>query len=187
MPRIVGGRAGGRRLEVPAGGTRPTTDRVREALFSTLESALGPLRGLRVLDLYAGSGAVGLEAASRGAADVVLVESSRPAVAAIRRNIASLEITGAVVQAAPVRRIVAAGSAVGFDLVYLDPPYETAAEEVDGVLSELVAGGLLADGAVVVVERDRHAEPPSWPAPLVAWSHRQYGETVLWYGRAAGG
>lgn len=178
MTRIIAGSAGGRRLEVPAGrGTRPTTDRVREALFS----ALGELAGARVLDLYAGSGAVGLEALSRGAAHALLVERDPRALRALRANVAALGLPGAVV--APLDAAAAlAGACPGdpYDLAFLDPPYGTGVEEV---LARLAAGGWLAPGCDVVVERPSRAEALDWPAGMVARQVRRYGETSLWYGR----
>ena len=136
MTRIISGRAGGRRIQAPPGSaTRPTSDRVREALFSRLEH-LDVLQGARVLDLYAGSGALGLEAASRGAAAVVLVEQARPAAAVIRRNAASLAdvLPGVHVRAEPVERALAAAPQPQdrFDLVLLDPPYDVTEDAARG-------------------------------------------------------
>lgn len=176
MVRIVGGTAGGRRLVTPPGReTRPTADRVREALFS----ALGDLTGLRVLDGYAGSGAVGLEALSRGAAHALLVERDRAALTALRANVAALGLP-AQVHAGDVRRLVARPPDRPYDLVFLDPPY---GEPVDAVLTALAAHGWLAAAADVVVERRTRGADPLWPAGLVAHA-RRYGDTTLWYGRA---
>jgi 16S rRNA (guanine966-N2)-methyltransferase len=191
MTRVIAGRARGRHLVTPPGtGTRPTSDRAREALFSALEARLGAFAGARFLDLYAGSGAVGLEALSRGAAHVLLVESERTAAAAVRANVAALDLPGAQVSVAPVERLVASPApAAPYDVAYLDPPYALAAPEVVQVLSALLAGHWLAPDALVVVERatrDRAWSADSWPAGLVADSDRRYGEATLWYGRAAG-
>ncbi len=191
MTRIVAGVAGGRRLAVPAGTTtRPTSDRAREALFSTVDAALRTLAGRRVLDLYAGSGAVGLEALSRGAAHVLLVESDRAAAAVVQANVAALALPGAHVATAPVERLVAgAPPDDAFDVAFLDPPYALPAEDVVGVLVSLVGRGWLRPGAVVVVERasrDRSWSAGSWPDGLAADRDRRYGEATLWYGRAAG-
>jgi 16S rRNA (guanine966-N2)-methyltransferase len=182
VTRIVAGVAGGRRLQVPSGrGTRPTSDRVREGLFSTLEAIRGPLQGAAFLDLYAGSGAVGLEAASRGAGRVTLVESGPAAVRVLRANVAALSLPGVVVAALPVARHLAAPAAA-YDVVVLDPPY---ADPVDDLLAALAQGGWLAPGAVVVVERAARSAEPVWPAGLERDRSRRYGDTVLWYGRAS--
>ena len=190
MTRIISGLAGGRRIQAPPGSsTRPTSDRVREALFSRLEH-LDVLRGARVLDLYAGSGALGLEAASRGASAVVLVEQARPAAAAIRRNVASLAdvLSGVSVRAEPVERFLATPppAAARFDLVLLDPPYDVAEDALAGVLDALVAGRWLDPEALVVVERSGRSPEPRWPGGLSATVERRYGETVMWFADVAG-
>ena len=187
MSRIIAGSRGGRRLSVPAGSrTRPTTDRVREALFSAVAAwagtADGPadaaLSGLAVLDLYAGSGAIGLEAASRGADPVLLVESDRRTAQLIGRNAAELGLR-VDQQGVRVEQLVAAPAPRGYDLVVLDPPYELAAAAVDAVLADLVGHGWLAPDALVVVERSRRSAAVTWPpAARETWS-RSYGETVL--------
>ena len=181
MTRIVAGSAGGRTLVVPKGATRPTSDRVREALFSRLEHG-GVLDGARVLDLYAGSGALGLEAASRGAEQVMLVESARPAVQACRRNIATLGLPGVAVTAGTVRSYLAGEPTTAYDLVLVDPPYDVAERELDELLVAL--DGWLADGAVVVVERARRSPRPGWPDHLEHTDERRYGDTVLWFATA---
>lgn len=185
MTRIIAGTAKGRRLKTPTGdATRPTSDRVREALFSSLESQLGSLHGLRVLDLYAGSGAVALEAASRGATGVVAVESDRRTAALILENARS---TGLAVEvsANAVERVLTTAARAPFDVVFADPPYPLPAEDVDAVLGQLAAGGYLSDGAVVVVERSRRSVEPAWPDGLGTVEVKKYGETVLWYLRRA--
>jgi 16S rRNA (guanine966-N2)-methyltransferase len=182
MTRIVGGEFAGRRLAVPKHGARPTTDRVREALFSALEHRLGQWQLVVVLDLYAGSGALGLEALSRGAARAVLVERDRAAAAVVRRNAAALgvgERAAVVVADALGWR---PGPADRFALVLADPPYELAAHRIATALGALAGG--LAPGALVVVERP--ARDPADPLPA-GWAQgrpRRYGETALWYGRA---
>ena len=161
---------------MPAAGTRPTSDRVREALFSRLEHA-GLIAGARVLDLYAGSGALGLEAASRGAGGVVLVESARDAAQVCRRNAAKLGLDAQVVN----RRVQAflTDTVATADLVFLDPPYDTTEDDLGGVLDALTAH--LAADAVVVVERSVRNGEPRWPVGLVRTDQRRYGETVLWF------
>jgi len=187
--RIVAGAAGGRRLAVPRGRTRPTSDRAREGLFSSILAMRGGLAGIAALDLYAGSGAVGLEALSRGAADVLLVESDLRAAEVIRRNIAATGLPGARCVAGPVLRVLRRGPAGARprDLVFADPPYGTGDAELAAVLGELAGRGWLASGALVVVERDARSGPPPWPPGIVQDRSRRYGETAFWYGRASGG
>jgi 16S rRNA (guanine966-N2)-methyltransferase len=180
VSRIVAGVAGGRRLVVPKGRTtRPTAERVREALFSSLESSRGSLAGARVLDLYAGSGAVGFEAASRGAAQVVLVERAATALAALRANAAALGLAGIEIQASDVVSWLAVPADEPFDVVYVDPPY---AADPDPVIAAVVSGGWLAPGGTVVVERDGRGAPPTWPQGLAGTHSRRYGDSTLWYG-----
>ncbi|MGH3343505.1 MAG: 16S rRNA (guanine(966)-N(2))-methyltransferase RsmD [Carbonactinosporaceae bacterium] len=187
MTRIIAGRARGRRLVVPNGrGTRPTSDRAREGLFSALESLHGPLAGARVLDLYAGSGAVGLEALSRGASATLLVESDQRAVRCIRENSDRVGLPGAEVVVAKAERLVSAPcSGWAFDIVFLDPPYELPDGDVAGVLRDAAAQGWLAREAVVVVERATRGGGFAWPDGFRPARSRRYGEGTLWYGRRA--
>jgi 16S rRNA (guanine966-N2)-methyltransferase len=188
VTRVIAGAAGGRRLAVPPGTlTRPTSDRAREALFSTLESLLGTLSGRRLLDLYAGSGAVGLEALSRGASHVLLVENDRQAHAALVANVAAVGLAGATPSAQPVERLVAGPNlAEPFDVAFLDPPYAHPAESVRSVLSALLGNGWLRAGGIAVVERATRERGWNWPEGLSEDRSRHYGEATLWYGRAAG-
>jgi len=184
--RIIGGSHGGRHLRTLRGDlTRPTTDRVREALFSSLDSALGSLEGLRFLDLYAGSGAVGLEARSRGAAEVSLVERAGRAAALIGDNARELGLDVEVVQA-PVARHLASAAPSAYDVVFADPPYDLRIDEVRKNLVALAGNGWLAPGALVVVERSRRGDPVSWPDGFEEVRVRTYGETVLAFGRWPG-
>jgi 16S rRNA (guanine966-N2)-methyltransferase len=184
MTRIIGGTAGGRRLVVPPGrDTRPTTDRVREALFSRLEHD-GWLTGTRVLDLYAGSGALGLEAASRGAREVLLVESARSAAGVLRANVGGSGLAGAAlltVRVARVERVLAEAPTDPYDLVLADPPYPLPDADLAAVLTALVAGGWLADHAAVVVERSARSACPTWPVGLRPVHDRSYGLARLWF------
>jgi 16S rRNA (guanine966-N2)-methyltransferase len=181
VTRIISGRAGGQRLQTPAGsGTRPTSDRVREALFSRLDH-LDVLAGAAVLDLYAGSGALGLEAASRGASSVLLVESDRAAAAVARKNAALTGIPGVSVRAATVERTLAVPPPAPFDLVLLDPPYDIGEDVLERVLSALVGHHWLSEEALVVVERSARSPEPRWPAGLDAEGERRYGETRMWF------
>lgn len=186
MTRIIGGAAGGRRLQTPRGdATRPTSDRVREALFSSIESWAGSLAGLRVLDLYAGSGAVGLEAWSRGAEAVTLVESDRRTAALVAANARDLGFWAAHVVAASVAATLGRPADAPYDLVFLDPPYPLDDASVAADLAALADHGWLAPGALVVVERSVRSPEPAWPAGIEPGRRRAYGETVLWYGHAA--
>jgi 16S rRNA (guanine966-N2)-methyltransferase len=188
MTRIIAGFAGSLTLAVPRSGTRPTSDRVREAIFSALE-AKDAIHGARVLDLYAGSGALGLEAASRGARSVTLVEKSFGATALCRKN------AEAVLRAAPRRdeleirvtgqpvQAFLSGSAARFDLVFLDPPYNLGEVELGNNLSALAP--VLAEDAVVVVERDVRSPEPAWGTALQPTRRKDYGDTAVWYAVAA--
>ncbi|GAA2760429.1 16S rRNA (guanine(966)-N(2))-methyltransferase RsmD [Actinopolymorpha rutila] len=190
MSRIVAGEARGRRLSVPDGkDTRPTSDRVRESLFASLSSELGSLEGLRFLDLYAGSGAVGIEALSRGASAVVLVEVARRAVGVIRDNLRTVGLPGGNLLAGRVERVVGGPPPQpgGFDVVYVDPPYSLPDASVAAVLRGLAGNGWLAPDAVVVVERSARSAEFPWPPGFTADRMRKYGDTALWYGHAAGG
>ncbi|MCX0271969.1 16S rRNA (guanine(966)-N(2))-methyltransferase RsmD [Nocardia zapadnayensis] len=178
MTRIVAGIAGGRRLKVPPAGTRPTSDRVREALFSSIEAWMD-LAGARVLDLYAGSGALGLEALSRGAAAALLVESDRRAAGVLRGNIAGLGLGGAQLRIGTVTQVLAHSGAGAFDLVFADPPYELPTVAVEGDLTALAAHGWLAEDALLLVERSARSAEIAWPAGFEGRAARRYGETRI--------
>jgi 16S rRNA (guanine966-N2)-methyltransferase len=183
MTRIISGTAGGRRIQTPPGSsTRPTSDRVREALFSRLEHR-DLLAGTSVLDLYAGSGALGLEAASRGAAIVLLVESNKAAAKVIRTNIDTLGLRGARLLADRVEHVLAGGPPGGIrmHLVLIDPPYDVSEETLGGVLRALVDQGWLAPDAFVVVERSSRSPQPTWPEGLELSGEKRYGETTMWF------
>lgn len=184
MTRIVAGTLGGRRLTVAAGQqTRPTSERVREALFSTIDS-LTDLSGARFADLYAGSGAVGLEAASRGASAVLLVEADARAARVLRENIVALGLAGTCrLSTAKVATALATPPAEPFDVVFADPPYRVSEDEIAGMLAGLVAHTWLAEEGLVVVERDSRSTEPRWPDGVTPERGRRYGDTMLWYGR----
>ncbi|MFC3505003.1 16S rRNA (guanine(966)-N(2))-methyltransferase RsmD [Micromonospora krabiensis] len=185
MTRIVAGALGGRRIAAPPGaGTRPTSDRVREALFSAVQTEVD-LDGARVADLYAGSGAVGLEALSRGAGHVLLVESDARAARVIRENIATLGAAPAArLVTGKVATVLAGGPEVEpYDLVFADPPYAVPDAEITAVLAALVEHGWLAPEALVVVERSSRNAPLAWVPGITGERSRRYGETTLWYGR----
>jgi 16S rRNA (guanine966-N2)-methyltransferase len=176
VTRIIAGEARGRRLQVPVGDvTRPTSDRAREGLFSSLQS-LGDVDGARVLDLYAGSGALGLEALSRGAVSATLVEDDPQALNAIRDNIAGTKLAGAFVVPMKVELFLSADAEPRYDVAFLDPPYDT---DVGPVLEALVPW--LAEDAVVAVERRTRGADLTWPEGLQAERSRRYGEATIWY------
>lgn len=186
MTRIIAGAARGRRLRTPKGdATRPTSDRVREALFSAVTSLVGSLEGARVLDLYAGSGALGLEAWSRGAAAVTLVESDRRTADVVRANARDLGCGVATVWARNVATALTEAPAEPFDLVVSDPPYPVTEERLAEDLRLLATGGWLAEDALVVVERSARSPEPRWPDGLARLEgrhgERRYGETTLWF------
>lgn len=183
VTRIIAGVAGGRTIRTPRGrDTRPTTDRVREALFSRVEALLD-LDGARVLDLYAGSGALGLEALSRGAEHLLAVEKHRPTAALVEANARDLGLGDRVeVRAAPVDVVLAGGHGAGADgyhLVLADPPYPLGEEDLTQVLTALVDGGWLDPDALVLVERSSRSPRPAWPQGLRHLDSRAYGETAL--------
>jgi 16S rRNA (guanine966-N2)-methyltransferase len=181
MTRIIGGSAGGRRIGTPPGtATRPTSDRVREALFSAVEARLGSLRGLRVLDLYAGSGALGLEALSRGAGLLTAVESDRRTARLVQANASVLGMRVEVL-AQPVSRVLAAPARAPYDVVLADPPYPLGEDELAEVLGELVRQGWTGPGTLLVLERSSRSPEPRWPAVFSPAKRKDYGETTLWY------
>jgi len=187
VTRIIAGRAGSLALEVPDAGTRPTSDRVRESLFGALESA-DALRGAAVLDLYAGSGALGLEAVSRGAASADLVEKAPRAASVVQRNAARVgKAIGRDAAITVHRTAVAAYLHVArgpFDLVFIDPPYDLAEPDLTHAL-ELLVPSLAAD-ALVIVERGSRSPEPALPDGLAADRSKRYGDTTLWWSAAAG-
>jgi len=183
MTRVIAGEFGGRALTVPKAGTRPTTDRVREAIFSRLDHA-GALRGATVLDLYAGSGALGLEALSRGAAHATLVESAAAAARVIEANVRALGVSA---RATVVRERALAfteRSHTPWDVVFIDPPYDLPVAEVEAVLAALTHR--LGPAATVMLEGARRAPLPAWPDALEHATSKEYGETVVHYLRYVG-
>ena len=190
MTRIVAGSRGGRRIAVPRGtGTRPTTDRVREALFSAVAAWAGTadrlvedsLSGLSFCDLYAGSGAVGLEAASRGAAPVLLIEADRMTAQLIRRNAADLGLV-VEVAAARVELRLRQPPATAYDVVFADPPYELDAAALDGLLEACVEQRWISPDGLLILERSRRTRDPVWPSVVADTWTRAYGETTLHFG-----
>ena len=191
VTRIIAGEAGGRRLRTPPGqGTRPTSDRVREALFSALEAHLGTLDGCRFLDAYAGSGAIGLEACSRGAATVTLIEQNGPTASLIRANAKQLGMGEVSVLAARIERLAIAGppggGALPFEVAFFDPPYDVPNDDLARVITDLERSGWLSADVLLVVERARRGEPWRWPDGFEQLREKRYGETVLCYGQRVG-
>jgi 16S rRNA (guanine966-N2)-methyltransferase len=185
MTRVIAGQARGRRLQVPGGRTtRPTGDRVREAMFAAAGSILGSFEGMRVLDLYAGSGAAGLEALSRGASHALLVESGPRSAQVIRANIGAVGLDGGQLVHDRVERLLGRGLPAGaqpYDVAFADPPYALPGQDVTEVLAALATRGWLAPGALVIVERASRSEPLRWPDGFSPVRSRRYGEATLWY------
>ncbi|GAB3843806.1 16S rRNA (guanine(966)-N(2))-methyltransferase RsmD [Nesterenkonia populi] len=177
MARIIAGTQKGRRLaSVPGAGTRPTSDRVKEALFSRLEG-INAIDDAVVADLYAGSGALGLEALSRGARALEAVERAEAAYRVLRRNAAPFGDAAQVTKGEALKYLAArAGDPI--ELLLIDPPY--ALEEADLAKVLAAAAPQLHEAATVVVERDARAPEPTWPAGLELFHHRSYGSTALW-------
>lgn len=182
MTRIVAGTAGGRRLAVPPRGTRPTSERVREALFSALEAVID-LDGAQLLDLYAGSGALGFEALSRGAAWVTFVESDPGAVRVLRRNAETVGIAGARIVPRTVESALAAGPDRAYDVIVADPPYAVGNDRLAEVLRTVVTGGWLAEDGLFLLERAGRDGEPDWPEALTVLRARRYGDTVIHWAR----
>lgn len=187
MSRIIAGSAKGRRLVMPPHrDTRPTTDRVREAAFTLIADWAGTagapateaLAGLSLLDLYAGSGAVALEAASRGASPAWAVERDRGTAEVALRNVRTVGLAVTVVTRS-VGRFLAAPAQAAFDIVWADPPYDLAEAELADVLAAVVEGGWLADRGLLVVERSARGAAPTWPGAMEESWNRGYGETAL--------
>jgi len=188
VTRIIAGLAKGRRLGVPKDGTRPTADAVRESIFSSLTARWSDLEDVIVLDLFAGTGAFGLEALSRGAATAVFVESDRQAIRALQANVESVGLGGAEVLGRTVQAVLAEAppTAAPFDLVFADPPYADAVDVLPAVRTALAVSGWLSEDALVVIEHAaRQRLPDAWPAGFEPWPVRTYGHTAVqlarWY------
>jgi 16S rRNA (guanine966-N2)-methyltransferase len=180
--RIISGSARGRKLEAPQGATRPTSDRAREGVFSTISSLFGELHDLRVLDLYAGTGALGLEAASRGATSVDLIENDPKAVAVCRANVEKMGFSGVHVHALAVEKWLTQEVAPApYDIVLMDPPYSLANDRVEHVLELLLSAGLLSERALVSVERESKGPSFTWPAGYLVERERAYGLAIVRY------
>ena len=184
MTRVIAGEHKGRELKVPKSVTRPTSSKVREAIFSTVNHALSGLTDLRVLDLYAGSGAYAIEALSRGAHDAVAIEKDSRAAQVIKSNCESLNLTNLKTVTMDVHTALSGQPQFGkFDLVFIDPPYAVTDSAISHLLESLVHGWLT-DGALVVVERAKNSVLTA-PAELPEFARKVYGDTSVWYGQYA--
>lgn len=182
--RIISGLYGGRTIKAPKGSaTRPTTDRVRESLMSSIMSARGGFEGAVVLDAFAGSGALGIEALSRGAAFACLCEKNSAALAALVSNTSFLEPSQFRILRGDVLKQVPYASPTPYDLVFLDPPYALSADDVGALLLMVNTAGLLASGALIAYEHDKKSDPTRQDAflslELVPVAHKVYGDTVV--------
>lgn len=182
MTRIIAGAAKGRRLAVPPAGTRPTSDRVREAVFSALGSRMD-FEDARVLDLFAGSGGLALEALSRGATRAVLVEAGEKAAVIARANITAVGLKGATVRRGRVLTILDGTPDNHYELVFADPPYDIADEDITAMLALLIERDWLAEDAIVVLERSTRSPATTWPAEIEDVEIKKYGETRVEFGR----
>ncbi|HEX7405169.1 MAG TPA: 16S rRNA (guanine(966)-N(2))-methyltransferase RsmD [Candidatus Nanopelagicaceae bacterium] len=187
--RIISGAAKGRTLSSVSGPTRPTSDRAREGLFSSLHSEFGEFEGLNFLDLFAGSGAIGLEALSRSAAVVHAVEKDESAGRTIKTN-ADLVKKGNTLgdfhhYAMSVQKFLESPALTSYDIVYVDPPYEFPDNDLYECLIKLREGGFLREGAIVAVERASKSSPVHWPHGFKALRARNYGQAVIYYASPA--
>ena len=175
-------------LTTPKPGTRPTTDRTKEAIFSHLDS-WGVLDDARVLDLFAGTGALGIEALSRGARELVAVESAAPAAALIAKTLTALKhnrswepgMSARVVKARAEKYAAAASAIAPFGVIFIDPPYAFATEDCNQLLSDMVAHGIAGWNTTIVLERSARSDEPVPPEGWILAEHRDYGETAVWY------
>lgn len=183
--RIIAGLGKGRNLYSPIGNTRPTSDRAREALFSTLESEFGSINDLAFLDLYCGSGAVGAEALSRGAAVVYAVDNDEKATGVARQNLELLSnLTGVgtySVNTSSAGKFLEKGADLKFDVVFVDPPYELPNNEIEKIMESLLRNGFLKPSSVIAIERDSKSKPINWPTGLHEVKVRKYGAATIFY------
>lgn len=187
MTRIIGGDFRGRSIKVPDAETRPTSSRVREAIFSSVEHAVSGLDDLRVLDLFSGSGAFGIESISRGATEAVLVEKDLRAADTLHSNVANFGIKNARVVIADAFTEVSQKSGRGsFDVVFIDPPYSFEDEQVNTLIRQLAENDWLNEYAVIVVERGSRSAVV-WPESVEELRKKVYGDTTIWYGQYLNG
>ena len=180
MTRIIAGDWKGRALQVPPSNTRPTSSRVREAIFSSIAHQLDSFDGINVLDVYAGSGALGFESLSRGGTRATFIDSDAKACACIEHNAKQLGTTVSILQR-DAMATVANTADVAYDLVFIDPPYAVTDDEVATLVANLASNGWLSKDALIVVERSRNSNF-QWPHSVTALSNKSYGDTSIWYG-----
>ncbi len=182
--RIIAGSSKGKTLLSPPETTRPTSDRAREGLFSSLESEFGSMQDLNILDLFSGSGAVGVEALSRGAANVFSVEQHEATARVAQQNF-ELVTTAAgkfTVINSPAMRFVSAPHQITFDIIFMDPPYELSNQEIEELIEKIEENGLLAERGLIAIERASKQSPFQWPAPFIQEKIRSYGQGSIFYG-----
>ena len=182
--RIIAGAAKGKTLLSPPETTRPTSDRAREGLFSSLESEFGSIDGLNFLDLFSGSGAVGAEALSRGAAEVYSVEQHEFTAALAENNFQSIKnVDGSFhVIATSAHRFLSTAANIDFDIIFMDPPYNLDNQEIEEMLAIISERGLLRAHGLIAVERETKNKPFTWPAPFELEKIRSYGQGSIFYG-----
>ena len=189
--RIIAGSAKGRKLISPEGtSARPTSDRAREALFSSLESEFGQLSGIRFLDLFAGSGAVSAEAMSRGAKFCTVVESDRTALEIARKNVEMVRSSSPDSQAIYIEGEVETfvkRPSNPFDVIFLDPPYSYLDSDLADIVANLHESGFIAPSTLVIVERASRSTPFPWPPGMKEVKERRYGNAAIYYGEADNG
>ena len=186
--RVISGRFKGMALTTPKPGTRPTTDRTKEAIFSHLDS-WGVLDDARVLDLFAGTGALGVEALSRGARELVAVESAAPAAALIAQTLTALKrnrawepgMSARVIKARAEKYVASTSAVAPFDVIFIDPPYAFETEACNQLLADLAARELTGDGTVIMLERSTRSAEPTAPEGWTISDRRDYGETAVYY------
>ncbi len=182
--RIIAGSSKGKTLFSPTEKTRPTSDRAREGLFSSLESEFGSMNELNFLDLYSGSGAVGVEALSRGAANVFSVEDHEPTARIATQNFELVKNPAGKfsVISTTAERFVAAPHQISFDIIFMDPPYEVSNLVIEQLLTDIYENNLLKRNGIVAIERETKMKPFNWPSPFIQEKIRSYGQGSIFYG-----
>ena len=182
--RIIAGSSKGKTLFSPTEKTRPTSDRAREGLFSSLESEFGSMQELNFLDLYSGSGAVGVEALSRGATNVYSVEDHSPTAGIATKNFELVNNTSGKFQviSTTAERFVGSAHQVSFDIIFMDPPYDVTNDVIEKLLVDIHSNNLLKCNGIVAIERETKKTPFAWPQPFIAEKVRSYGQGSIFYG-----
>ena len=182
--RIIAGSSKGKVLFSPTGKTRPTSDRAREGLFSSLDSEFGSMSELNFLDLFSGSGAVGVEALSRGAASVYSIEDHAPTAGIAIKNFELVNSPSGkfTIVTSSAERFVATPHQVSFDIIFMDPPYEVANEVIEKILVEINSNNLLKRSGIIAIERETKKAQFTWPLPFIEEKVRSYGQGSIFYG-----